>query len=210
MKKLLAYGFYKEIVTAIMTLYKITKASVHSPDGDTDFFDIVTGVLQGDTLTLYLFILCLYYVLRISIDPIKENGFIMKMTDADFADLELLANTPAKEESLLYSSEQAAGDIGLYMNANKIEYMCFKQKEAISTLSGKPLKLVDKFTYFGNNISSIESNINARLEKSWNAIDRLSIKVKSDLSGKIKQDFFQAVAVSTLLYGCTLWTLKNK
>ena len=28
-----------------------------SPDGDTDFFDIVTGVLQGDILAPYLFII---------------------------------------------------------------------------------------------------------------------------------------------------------
>ena len=30
---------------------------------------------------------------------------------------------------------------------------------------------------------------------------------KSDLSTKIKQDFFQAVVVSIVLYGCTWWTL---
>ena len=45
---------------------------VRSPDGDTD---IVAGVLQGDTLTPYLFIICLDYVLRTSIDKIRENGF---------------------------------------------------------------------------------------------------------------------------------------
>ena len=45
------------------------------------------------------------------------------------------------------------------------------------------------------------------LAKAWTAIDRLSIVWKSDLSDKIKQDFFQAVAVSLLLYGCTVWTL---
>ena len=47
---------------------------VHSPDGDTDFFDIFSGILQGATLAPYLFILCLDYVLWISIDLIK-NGF---------------------------------------------------------------------------------------------------------------------------------------
>ena len=29
------------------------------PDGDTDFFDIVAGVLQVDKLAPYLFIICL-------------------------------------------------------------------------------------------------------------------------------------------------------
>ena len=46
---LLAYGLPKETVTTIMMLYKNTKVKVRSPDGDSDYFDIVAGVLQGDT-----------------------------------------------------------------------------------------------------------------------------------------------------------------
>ena len=44
---LLAYGLPKEIVAAITILYRNTKLKVRSPDGDTEYFDIVTGVLQG-------------------------------------------------------------------------------------------------------------------------------------------------------------------
>ena len=46
-----------------MMLYRNTKIKVYSPDEDTDFFDIVDGVLQGDTLAPYLFIICrdIYY-----------------------------------------------------------------------------------------------------------------------------------------------------
>ena len=58
-----------------MMLNRNTKVKIRSPDGDTDYFDIVAGVLQGDTLASYLFIICLDYVLRTSIDKIKENGF---------------------------------------------------------------------------------------------------------------------------------------
>ena len=60
---LLAYDLPKETVTTIMMLYENTKSMVHSPDGDTDFFDIVPEVLQGDILATYLFIICIYYVL---------------------------------------------------------------------------------------------------------------------------------------------------
>ena len=56
---LLAYGLPKETVAAIIMLYKNTKVKVHSPDGDTDYFNIVAGVLQGDTLAPELFIICL-------------------------------------------------------------------------------------------------------------------------------------------------------
>ena len=57
-----------------MMLYKNTKIKVRSPDGDTDFFDIVAGVLQEDTLAPYLFIICQDYMPRTSIDLMKENG----------------------------------------------------------------------------------------------------------------------------------------
>ena len=48
---------------------------VRFPDGDTDYFDIVAGVLQGDTLASYLFIICQDYMLRMSIDIMKKKRF---------------------------------------------------------------------------------------------------------------------------------------
>ena len=95
----LAYGLPRETVAAIMMLYKNTKVKVRSPDRDTDFFDIVAGVLLGDTLAPYLFIICIDYVLQTSADLMKENGFKLAkdtITDADYTDdLTLLTNTPA-------------------------------------------------------------------------------------------------------------------
>ena len=40
---------------------------------ETEYFDVVAGVLQGDTLAPFLFIICLDYVLRTSIDKIKKQ-----------------------------------------------------------------------------------------------------------------------------------------
>ena len=71
----LKYGLPKETVAAITILYWNTKVEVRSPDRDTEHFDIVAGVLQGDTLAPYLFFICQDYVLRTSIDKIRENGF---------------------------------------------------------------------------------------------------------------------------------------
>ena len=75
---------------------------------------------------------------------------------------------------------------------------------------GTSLKLVDKFTYLGSSVSSTEKDIDTRLTKAWNAINRLSIIRKSDLTDKIKCSFFQAELVSILLYGCTTWTLTKR
>ena len=88
-----------------------------------------------------------------------------------------------------------------------MKYMCFKQRDNISTLTGSSLKLIDKYTYLGSIVSSTETDINTWLVKAWTAIDRLSIIWKSDLTDKIKRIFFQAAVVPILLYECTTWTL---
>ena len=53
--------------------------------GRTDYFDIVTGVLQ-DTLAPYLFIICLDYELRMLVHLIKENVFTPKKKKPKKAD----------------------------------------------------------------------------------------------------------------------------
>ena len=58
-----------------MMLYRNMKIKVLPPDGDTDYFDIVAGVLKGDTLAWYFFIICLDYMLGTSIDEMKDKGF---------------------------------------------------------------------------------------------------------------------------------------
>ena len=188
----------------------------------SEYFDIVAGVLQGDTLAPYLFIICLDYVLRTSIDKIRENDVELTkkrsrmypaktITDADYADdIALLVNTPNQAEALLHSLERAAAGIGLHINAHKTEYMCYHQTGDISTLDRASLKLVDKFTYLESSVSSTEKDIDTRLMKAWTAIDRLSNIWKSDLTDKMKRSFFQAAVVSILLYGCTTWTLTKR
>ena len=180
---LLAYGIPKETIEAITILYRNTKVKVCSPGGDTDYFNIVAGVLQGDTLAPYLFIICLDYV----INKIKKNSYDLTkkrsrrysaktITDANYADdIVILADIPAQAETLLHSLERAAADIGLYVNAHKMEYMCFNQTGNIFTLGSSSLKLVDKFTYLGSSVSSTKKDIDKQLAKAWTAIDRLSV-----------------------------------
>ena len=70
----------------------------------------------------------------------KENGFKLAkersriyltqtITDAVYADnVALLANSPAQAESLLHRLEPVGGVIGLHVNADKTEYMCFNHR----------------------------------------------------------------------------------
>ena len=112
-------------------LYRKTKTHLM----ETDFFDIVPGGFQGNTLASCLFIICPEYVLRTSIDLLSDNSLKQKktrsrryvaetLTDADYTDeITRLENTPAQAESQLHDPEQTAGGIGPYVNSDKTEYM---------------------------------------------------------------------------------------
>ena len=124
-----AYSPPKETVAAIRMICRNTKVKVCSLDGGKDYFDIVVDVLQGDTLAPQLIIICLDYVLRTSIDKMKDNGFKLTKEKSGIYpahtimddDIALLANTPTQSETLQQSLERSAVSIGLYVNAGKTE-----------------------------------------------------------------------------------------
>ena len=71
-----AYGVPSDIVNSIKIMYEETIALVFTPEGETDIFSIDTGVLQGDPLAPFLFIICLDYALRSSIK--STDGLTLK------------------------------------------------------------------------------------------------------------------------------------
>ena len=222
-KILLAYGIPKETVAAIMILYKNTKALVRSPDGDTEFFEILAGVLQGDTLAPFLFVICLDYVLKNSVDQHREYGLTLsparsrrhsakKITDADYADdIALLSDNNVNAQKLLHLLEETAAIIGLHTNAVKTEYMCYHQVDnPIETLNRIDLKKVNDFVYLGSNIASTEKDVLIRMSKAWSALDRLKVNQKTSI--KIRWNIHQDAACyakhpleHTSNYSSTIW-----
>ena len=64
MQILKAYCVPPRLLSAKEKMYENARAKVITPDGETDFFQIKAGVLQGDTLAPYLFAIVLDHVLR--------------------------------------------------------------------------------------------------------------------------------------------------
>ena len=137
-----AYGIINVIIKAII-MYKNTRAFVRPPDGDTEFFDIIAGVLQGDTLAPYLFIIVLDYILR-NVDESKNLGFTLRkqlsrrypaemLTDSDFVDdLAQLSDKTGNAEKLLNILETAAASVDLHMNTTKTKFIAVNTEGTIT------------------------------------------------------------------------------
>ena len=141
-----AYGIPNQLVEGIARMYEDTKAKVVSPDGETELFDILAGVLQGDTLAPYLFVVVLDYALREAVEGREDQlGFqLLKrksrrsgpemLTDLDFADdIALLSEEIHQAQELLQRVESSVGKVGLKMNASKTKFMSFNNSQKISS-----------------------------------------------------------------------------
>ena len=224
LKILKAYGIPEQIVNAIGGMYTNTRAKVITPDGETELFKILAGVLQGDTLAPYLFVVVLDYALRMAIDGREEDlGFQLEkrrsrrigpdvITDLDFADdIALLSEEIEQAQELLSRVETSVGKVGLRMNAGKTKYMSFNHVSAdIHTSDGTSLEEVTDFKYLGALMESSAKDIKVRKAAAWRACGKLQKIWKSTLPRKFKYRLFAATVESVLLYGCEAWTITPK
>ena len=73
-----SYGLSTKIVTAIMSMYSGTATRVVTADGCSANFEVEAGVLQGDTLAPYLFVIVVDCVLRAAPIPDDSVGFTIQ------------------------------------------------------------------------------------------------------------------------------------
>ena len=102
-----ANGFLKETVAAIITIHENTNAMVRSIDRGTNFFVIIAGVLEGDSLAPYLLIICQDNIFRPWIDCMKQNGSTQRKPETITA--------PNYVETI--TATNYVDDLALHMNA---------------------------------------------------------------------------------------------
>ena len=224
MKIPLAYGIPKKIVNLISLLYINTKAQVLVHDGLTEIFDILAGVMQGDTLAPYLFIIVIDYCMTEALSKHPDSGFTItparsrrvkaeKIADTEFADdIALLSDSIQEVQELLNTLEVEAAKVGLQMNESKTKYLIENIESPVPIVSkaGKSIERVGDFLYFGSWISTMERDIKIRKAKAWAACHKLKTLWKSKLRRQLKIRIFIACVESVLLYGSETWSLNTR
>ena len=127
-----AYGIPPNLLDAIKLTYNNLRARIKTTEGNTDYFRMFAGVMQGDTLAPYLFVIVLDYAMRKAITG-RENelGLTLQhrqssrfpeqsICDLDFADdIVLLSNEIEQARKLLQSVQRECRSVGLELNAKK-------------------------------------------------------------------------------------------
>ena len=230
---LLSYDVPKDLVDAIMSVYYGAQASVKAGSSLSESFDLGVGVLQGDTLAPYLFIIVLDWVLRnvlpdesLGAELIPPAGTKSRpipgtyLTDLDYADdIALLSNSVTNGQVMLLAIETWAAKVGLKINHSKTEYMLVGNWEAerstaagtrITLSSGSVLKEVADFKYLGSWLLNSTKDFLVRKALAWSAITRLNRIWKSAvLHRKSKLNLFTALIESILLYNAITWTMNK-
>ena len=212
-----AYGIPPDVVAAIRVMYENTSAVVITPEGETEQFSIDTGVLQGDPLAPFLFIICLDYALRSAITD--SDGLTLKrrrssrhtvvvLPDLDYADdIALLENSIKSAQDLLIHVEKTCQDVGLFLNAPKTKYMHLNPSTNTTLVSsdGSPIELVQDFKYLGGYTDS-GYDMNTRIGQAWSALNSLDRVWKASIKKEKKLKVFKASVKTILLYGSDSWS----
>ena len=72
-----AYGIPQRLLNPIQQMYSNLQAKVVTPDGETDLFNITAGVMQGDTLAPFLFVIVLDFALRRQLTARKRTTVLL-------------------------------------------------------------------------------------------------------------------------------------
>ncbi|XP_038064651.1 uncharacterized protein LOC119735043 [Patiria miniata] len=142
-----------ETIHAMKIMYKDTSAFALTPEGESSSFSVNNGVLQGDILAPYLFVIILDYTLRTALNV--TDGLTLSrrrssrhpaqyLSDLEYADdISLLADTILDAESLLHKVEACCKSVGLSLNAKKTKYMVINPSPAQLIISSvEKLKLL--------------------------------------------------------------------
>lgn len=228
------YGIPEQIVNAIRVLYDNSKSRVYIDGQVSKHFDITTGVLQGDVLAPFLFIIVIDHVTKLSAGDFgylthkgsdNNSGRSTRSTtreasrrinDLAFADdIALLENDNERAQKQLDAHRHHASTVGLEINIKKTEQLRLNYPDNTQPfpplqIDGQPIAIVDEFKYLGSYMGSTDKDIHHRIAMAWAAFENLK-KILASRTGKptvkIKLRLFNAACLSILLYGCETWIL---
>ena len=211
-----AYRIPSKLINITQAMYRDSKCAVIGESGLSPWFDVESGVKQGCTMSGFLFLLVIDWIMKDTTKN-KNTGIRWKLTqkleDLDYADdLALISSTKDHLQTKINTLMETANTTGLLINADKTKSMRLNARHHHNLKLGeKEIDDVEKFTYLGAIVSTsggADTDINARIRQAWGAFNKLAPVWRSNqYSTRTKTRIYKSNVLAVLLYGCETWRM---
>ena len=207
------HGIPSKIVNIMKSMYDGSESCVRVNQGHTDFFNVDSGVRQGDSLSPLLFIIVLDYVMR----KVELAGGGIEWTagrrlrDLAYADdICLLADDLEDMRRMTEAVVCEAAKVGLRVNTRKTELMKVRTEDTNHVvIEDETIQNVEKFVYLGCQVrrdGDIRNEVGIRIGKAGAAFRNMErVWNENGMSLRTKLKLFNSIVLSVLLYGSESW-----
>jgi hypothetical protein len=180
------YGIPESIVAAIRSLYDKSTSRVYVGGQLSAPFAVTTGVLQGDVLAPFLFVIVIDYITK---RAAENHGFVTheekknktgrslrkstrpserRIDDLDFADdIALIESSKQRSQKQIDALKLQASKVGLQINVEKTEQIRLNQpidtQQKPITIEGAEIAIVEDFKYLGSRVANSEADVKMRI-----------------------------------------------
>ena len=215
-----------KLINGILSMYESHKGFVKTADGDTEHFDITAGVLQGDTLAPYLFIIVLNEILRSAItatstsviqtsatDRVSSKHYHapVAITDLNFADdIVLINTTESAAQHMLHKIQTEAAKAGLEINNKKTQNVIIGNWTPLTlALDGSTIQNVQRYRYLGR-WTDHQYDLTVRIGAARRSMHKMRrVWQSTTLTNIHKAVLFKVITLPTLTYAMSTYPLNK-
>ncbi|XP_045109713.1 uncharacterized protein LOC123503778 [Portunus trituberculatus] len=197
------------MLSALIAMYRVTENIIGSV-----VVSATTGVRQGSPTSCFLFIVLMNDLIKRIKEKFPPDGFlkwlhILVLMD----DTVLLATTRQGMIDKLVEVQRYCNDYGMKMNEGKTKFFVINGSDGDSdqvVVNDSVMEHCMNYTYLGSPFTSDGSvssavEVHAR-EKMCHVLKFVSfVRKNNDMPFSVKRRVFDAVLMSSLLYGCESW-----
>ena len=215
--KLVRYGVTGKLLNLMKTMYSKLKSCVKSDGIFSEFFDCKVGLMQGESLSPFLYAM---YVNDVETELIKEGcqSYELKMLNlyllmyAD--DTVIFSENIAELQKMIDVINTYSSNYNLHINLSKTKVVVFRNKGIIKPeekwfINGQPIESCNEFVYLG-----ILLKYNGTFNSTQKTLSNQGKKAVFNLFSKIQDDYFNTETLLSLFdtyiasivnYGCEVW-----
>jgi len=221
----------EDVIRVCLQCYKGHRVKVPFDDGTSGFYNVETGVLQGDTLAPYLFVILLDCILDMAMVPadgvpltphlqssrtaghmqlrsrqVYTSDFITDLAYAD--DLVLITFTGRAAERQLRAFQTVAEQCGLFINVKKGKTEVYSPTfvPQVRDLHNVKITSVKKYKYLGATPMAPLKSYLHRKSLAWAMIHKFdSLWFSPVVQPWVKLKYFETFVTPTFLYTIESW-----